>query len=174
METCARNGGKPVAIEGSRLRGVILHKLVEELATGELAANADETRARAHLLCRQLSTEKTASGEPDPAEMANTALRTFAHPELEPFRSRLVSEVPVYGIASVGADELIAGRADAVARAENGDLVAFDWKSDVAPSDRDRSAYRSQLKQYMRVVGSQRGAIVYMTSGRIDWVVSNG
>lgn len=156
-------------IGGGRLRGVVLHKLMEELATGELAANAGETEERADLLCRQLAAETTTSGRPDPAEMANTALRTFAHPELAPFRDRLASEVPLYG-AAARPGELIAGRADAVARANDGALVAFDWKSDVAPSERDRSAYRAQLAQYMRALGAQRGAVVYMTSGLIDWI----
>ncbi|UVO30329.1 exodeoxyribonuclease V subunit beta [Bradyrhizobium arachidis] len=161
-----------VKIEGGRLRGVILHKLMEELATGELAADADEAAERAHLLCEQLATETTTSAGPDPAEMANTALRTFAHPQLKPFRDRLVAEVPLYGIASAGSGELVAGRADAVAQADNGDLVAFDWKSDVAPNERDRSAYRAQLAHYLRVLGAQRGAVVYMTSGHIDWIAA--
>ena len=41
----------PAEIQGSRLRGVILHKLMEELATGELAADASEIRDRSHQLC---------------------------------------------------------------------------------------------------------------------------
>jgi len=164
----------PGAIEGSRMRGVILHKLMEELATGELAANAGEARERAHLLCQQLATATTTGSKPDSAEMADTALRTFALPELQPFRQRLVSEVPLYGAASAGADQLVAGRADAVARADNGDLVVFDWKSDVAPSERDRSAYRKQLGQYLSVLRAQRGAVVYLTSARIDWVTPPG
>jgi CRISPR-associated exonuclease Cas4 len=162
----------PVSIEGSRVRGVILHKLMEELATGELAANAGEARERAHLLCQQLATDTTRGGKPDPAELADTALRTFALLELQPFRDRLVSEVPLYGAACAGASELIAGRADAVARADNGDLVVFDWKSDVAPSESSRLTYREQLGQYLRVLGAQRGAVVYMTSGRIDWITA--
>jgi CRISPR-associated exonuclease Cas4 len=162
----------PVAIEGSRLRGVILHKLMEELATGEL--NAGEARERAHLLCQQLATDMTTAGKPNPAEMADTALRTFALPELRPFRHRLVSEVPLYGAAPAGAGELISGRADAVARADNGDLIVLDWKSDVAPTERNRSAYREQLGQYLRVLRAQRGAVVYMTSGRIDWITAQG
>jgi CRISPR-associated exonuclease Cas4 len=147
----------PVTIEGSRMRGVILHKLMEELSSGELAANAEEARRRALLLCQQLSTSATRGGGPDPAELADTALQTVSLPELQPFRHRLVSEVPLYGTASAEAGELVAGRADAVARADNGELLVFDWKSDVAPNERDRSAYREQLGQYLRVVGAQRG-----------------
>jgi CRISPR-associated exonuclease Cas4 len=164
----------PVLIQGSRLRGVILHKLMEELATGELAAKAGEMRERAHLLCQQLATDATATGKPDPNEMAETALRTFTLPELQPFTHRLVPEVPLYGGTTADAGELISGRADAVALADDGDLIVFDWKSDVAPSGLSRLAYREQLGQYLHVLGAQRGAIVYMTSGRIDWITAAG
>ena len=164
----------PVLIQGSRLRGVILHKLMEELATGELVAKVEEMRERAHLLCEQLATDATAAGKPDPGEMADTALRTFTLPELQPFTQRFVPEVPLYGGTTAGADELISGRADAVALSDDGDLVVFDWKSDVAPSGRNRLAYREQLGQYLHVLGAQRGAIVYMTSGRVDWITSAG
>ena len=77
--------------------------------------------------------------------------------------------MPLYGM-TVNSGELVAGRADAVARADNGELIVFDWKSDVAPNVRDRAAYREQLGQYLRVLGAQRGAVVYMTSGSIDWI----
>jgi CRISPR-associated exonuclease Cas4 len=146
---------------------------MEELANGELAANAGEARERAHLLF-QLATDTTTAGKPDSHEMADAALRTFALPELQPFIHRFVSELPLYGAASAGVSELISGRADAVARADEGDLVVFDWKSDVAPSERSRLAYRQQLRQYLRVLGAKRGAVVYMTSGRIDWITAAG
>lgn len=131
-------------------------------------------RERAHDFCRQLDTDATSNGKPDPDEMADTALRTFTLPELQPFIHQLVPEVPLYGTTIAGTGGLISGRADAVARADDGDLVAFDWKSDVAPSGRDRMAYREQLGQYLHVLGAQRGAIVYMTSGRIDWITAKG
>lgn len=143
---------------------------MEELATRELAANASDARQRADLLCRQLTPSVAAGGRPNPAEMADTALRTLALPELQPLLNQIVSEVPLYGASFTGTGELVAGRADAVARAASGDLVVFDWKSDVAPNERSRSAYRSQLGLYLRVLGAGRGAVVYMTSGRIDWV----
>jgi CRISPR-associated exonuclease Cas4 len=68
---------------------------------------------------------------------------------------------------------LIAGRADALAKSGDESVVAFDWKSDVAPKDADRSAYRQQLGQYLHVIGARRGAVVYMTSGRIEWITSS-
>jgi CRISPR-associated exonuclease Cas4 len=67
---------------------------------------------------------------------------------------------------------MVAGRADEVARADKGDLVVFDWKSDVAPSETTRLGYREQLGQYLHVLSAQRGAVVYMTSGRVEWITA--
>jgi hypothetical protein len=33
-----------------------------------------------------------------------------------------------------------------------------------------RASYRQQLTHYVHAVGADRGAVVYMTSGHIDWV----
>jgi CRISPR-associated exonuclease Cas4 len=160
----------PAAIEGGRLRGVILHKLMEELLTGELDAVTDAAQERARLLRDQLASAAAPSTSLDPEELASTALRTLALPELESFRNQLIPEVPIYGTASNGIDELIAGRADAIAWAEDGSNVVFDWKSDVAPKDTERAAYAQQLGQYLHVFGAKRGGVVYMTSGHIDWI----
>jgi CRISPR-associated exonuclease Cas4 len=83
-----------------------------------------------------------------------------------------VLEVPIYGVAPARIDGMVAGRADAVARADNGDLGVFDWKSDVAPSDTTRLAYREQLGWYLHVLGAKHGAVVYMTSGHVDRIVA--
>jgi CRISPR-associated exonuclease Cas4 len=160
----------PPTVAGSRFRGVILHKLMEELLTGELESITSVVTERATLLRDQLISA-TAVGNPlDPDELASTALRTLALPELEPYRDRLVPELPIYGAISTRMEELIAGRADAVAYARDGSKVAFDWKSDVAPKDAERAAYRHQLGQYLHVIGAQHGGVVYMTTGRVDWI----
>jgi CRISPR-associated exonuclease Cas4 len=158
-------------IEGGRVRGIVLHKLMEELLTGELRAEAGEVGGRADFLCRQLATGAKSSQQHalDREELAGTALRTIALADLQPFRDSLVPEVSLFGTTADN-PELVAGRADAISRAGNGDLVVFDWKSDVAPTERDRAGYRGQLGQYLRVLGAQRGAVVYMTSGRLDWI----
>ena len=160
-------------VEGGRTRGAILHKLLEELLTGELEERVDDVKSRAAFLLVQLTAEALAANSPRIEEMAGTALRTLSLPELMPFRDRLVPEVPIYGAAPTSLQGLIVGRADAVARTEDGGLVVFDWKSDVAPREAERSAYRQQLRQYLHVLGAQRGAVVYMTSGYIDWTVAS-
>ena len=162
--------GPPPTVEGGRLRGVLLHKLMEELITGELEENLGATVSRARRLLEQLASASPGGNALDADELANTALQTLRLPEIEPFRSELTAEIPIYGTASTGPNQLIAGRADAVAQSKDGSRVVFDWKSDVAPRDADRTAYRQQLGQYLHVIGARRGAVVYMTSGRIDWI----
>jgi CRISPR-associated exonuclease Cas4 len=157
-------------VDGGRIRGILLHKLMEELLTGELDENAGTVIARATLLRDQLCSQSSSGGSPDPTELATTALRTLQLPDIKPYRARLVAELPIYGIAPASSDQLIVGRADAVADDEDGGKIAFDWKSDVAPKEIDQAAYRRQLGQYLHVIGARRGAIVYMTSGRVDWI----
>jgi len=69
----------------------------KELATGKLNAKTEEMRETARVLCRLLATDATATGKPDPGEKGDTALLTFALPELQPFIQRFVPEVPLYG-----------------------------------------------------------------------------
>lgn len=156
-------------VEGGRIRGILLHKLMEELVTGELVESSEDVASRAAQLRDQLFSVSP-STTVDAEELAATVLKTIRLPELKPFRSGLMAEVPIHAVAAAGADHLIVGRADAIARTEDGDTVAFDWKSDVAPKDTDRSAYRQQLAQYLYAIGARKGAVVYMTSGRLDWV----
>jgi hypothetical protein len=55
--------------------------------------------------------------------------------------------------------------------------IVFDWKSDVDPDAASRADYANQLRQYVHVLGADRdvlgadrGAVVYMTSGRVEWI----
>jgi CRISPR-associated exonuclease Cas4 len=158
------------SVAGSRMRGVLLHKLMEELVTGELEEIGDAVTSRARLLLDQLIEPNSLGNPPEPEELANTALETIQLPEIKPFRKTLTAEMPIYGAAPTNPDHLIGGRADAVAQAEEGSRIVFDWKSDIAPKDEDRAAHRQQIGQYLQVTGARRGAVVYMTSGRVDWV----
>ncbi|MBR0777296.1 UvrD-helicase domain-containing protein [Bradyrhizobium diazoefficiens] len=157
-------------LEGGRIRGILLHKLMEELITGELEENPDAAVSRAAILRNQLFSTSQPDASLDISELAGTALRIFQLPEINPFRSSLIAEVPIHAVATTGPDHLVSGRADAVAQDEDGSIVVFDWKSDIAPKQADRTTYRQQLCSYPEAIGSRRGAIVYMTSGRVDWV----
>ena len=155
---------------GGSLRGVILHKLMEELLTGELEELMEATERRSSVLVRQLVPAGGAIPNLDVKELAATALRTVSLKELAEERNNLVSEVPVYGRIGTEANHLVSGRADAVRYREGGAEIVFDWKSDAAPKSADRSTYAYQLAQYVHVLGAKRGAIVYMTTGEIQWV----
>jgi CRISPR-associated exonuclease Cas4 len=103
--------------------------------------------------------------------MAATALRTFSHDELMPYIAKLIPEVPLFGARSDTV--LVSARADAIAFEASVAVVAFDWKSDVAPTKDDHDVYASQLLEYLELTGAEKGAVVYMTSGEIRWVRRN-
>jgi CRISPR-associated exonuclease Cas4 len=155
---------------GGSIRGTILHKLMEELLTGELENSLPVAQDRAALLARQL-TQAGASPGFEVEELAKTALRTFSLPEVAAERDGLVPEVPVYGRIALDGDKLVSGRADAVQYRDGRARIVFDWKSDVAPAPATRAEYANQLSIYVAVLGADRGAVVYMTAGQIDWVV---
>ena len=162
-------------VRGSTARGSVLHKLMEEVCTGELDDTESALKARASELVEQLGIEPAAdpSEGPCPSEMASVVRRTLALPEIAEIRPRLSAEVPVLAITSEpgASDEALAGYADAVALDQDGcvDLV-IDWKSDVAPDDRTRASYREQVARYVEALGAGRGAVVYLTSTQIDGV----
>ena len=153
-----------------RLRGVLLHKLMEEFVTGELNESVDGVVQRAtELLIELLSMSPDGvEAAPDPKETAETALRTIHIPEIVAIRSSLHAEVPIW--AGSVEEGYLAGRADAVSVVEGCVQLVLDWKSDVAPSAHERSGYRGQLGDYLMATGAKRGALVYMTLGEIEWI----
>jgi CRISPR-associated exonuclease Cas4 len=153
-------------IRGGAGRGVVLHKIMEELLTAELEAAADAVRKRAVVLARELGLAEKV----DTNELVETALRTWSLPEVVANRVGLVAEVPVYGRLPGDNQRLVAGRADAVCYRAGKPEIVFDWKSDVDPDTAARAAYANQLGQYIHVLGAERGAIVYMTIGQVQWV----
>jgi CRISPR-associated exonuclease Cas4 len=161
--------GERIEVVGAgAMRGVILHKLMEELLTGELCESEHELAARARTLLLQLSIGRE-DGQvlPDPSEMANTAQRTWRLPEIEAFKPFLTPELAVWATAE---DGLVAGRADALVVRNQRVEVVIDWKSDVNVSPAVRAAHMQQLQKYIFATGAERGAIVFMTLGEIAWV----
>ena len=153
------------------VRGIILHKLMEEFLTGELEANTDATVSRAGaLLLQLLAGVEYEQPRPAPSEMAETALRTLALPEISALRRYLVPELAIW---AVGQDYLVAGRADALAIRGKQVDVAIDWTSDVSPTPAVRRAYAGQLRDYLPATGAERGALVFLSLGEIAWVEKN-
>ena len=159
-------------VQGGRDRGLILHKLVEEVLTGETAENLPDLHARAEELIRALGqpvVEDAAVGLA-PAELADCVVRALSLPDVAVLRPRLVPEFPVY--AATGADtheEAAAGIVDAIAFDANGaPEVVVDWKSDVTPTPETVNHYRTQVRSYLEMTGAGRGLLVFMTFGAID------
>ena len=94
----------PISVQGGRERGVLLHKLIEEVLTGETEEAIDALQARATSLIRALGhpiVDDPAKGLA-PAELAGAVMRALALPEISALRPGLMPEFPVY--ASVMTD----------------------------------------------------------------------
>lgn len=162
---------------GGAVRGTLLHKLMEEVLTGEVGADAATLQTRAvELLAQRLPAESPAVGC-SPMELAEVVLRTLALPAVAALRARLLAEVPVYDYQK--ADEavietLVSGIADALAINDDGTIEAvLDWKSDIAPSARLRRLYREQVRAYLAATRANRGLVVYMSLAEVDEVTAD-
>lgn len=153
-----------------RLRGLVLHALMEELITGE--AREDTLQSRASELVEQAGSAvdgmpHLTSSRPDPGELAQSALRAWSLDEVSDLRDNLVAEWNVYGSAGHASDlKLIAGIADAVALDDAGrPYCVIDWKSDVDPTPEMVESYTQQVRDYLRMTGAARGMLVFATPG---------
>ncbi len=161
----------PASIQGGRERGLILHKLMEEVLTGECDEVGAALTARATDLIHALSEEP--SSDPanglSPEELAGCVTRTLALSEVVALRPSLLAEFPVYAFQQ-GEAELVAtaGIADAITvNPEGRPAVVIDWKSDVNPAQETLDHYRAQVRAYLDMTGAERGLIVLMTNGTV-------
>lgn len=164
----------PTAVQGSRKRGLILHKLMEEVLTGEIGDTLSALAARAEDLIRALGMIPAADPAAGlvPEELAGCVTRTLALPEIAALRPALLAEFPVYAIRGEDTDLLAtAGIADALTVSDGRPAVIVDWKSDVNPDHQSIEHYRSQVRTYLDVTGAERGLIVLMTSGTVSTVM---
>jgi hypothetical protein len=158
-------------VKGGRVRGLVIHKLMEEVLTGELEDDGVVLSTRADLLIEQLGHVPSA----DPAlgfsgaEIGAAITRTLAIPEIARVRDRLVAEFPVHAAAETGETETaFSGIVDALCIGPDGapDAV-IDWKSDVNPSSDVVEEYRAQVRTYLTMTGIARGLVVFVTTGRV-------
>ena len=161
-----------LAIQGGRERGLVLHKLIEEILTGETGETMPDLIARAECLIQDMDrplNEDPAEGLA-PAELADCVVRALSLPEIAALRPRLLPEYPVYSssIAVDGQEDASAGIVDAIAFGPDGaPEVVVDWKSDVDPGPETLEHYRAQVRAYLDMTGAERGLIVFMTTGVI-------
>lgn len=160
----------PALVGAGRVRGLVLHKLMEEVLTGEIDEAKTALSARASELLEHLLPQETGprAGRPDQIELAETVWKTLRLPEIEAVRPSLKPECSLYAMPSE--NTLMAGRADAIAVGDGRVSVVFDWKSDVDPGPEKIRQHARQVKLYMGSLACARGALVYMTSGRIVWI----
>ena len=150
------------------LRGNVLHKLLEEVLTGELSDDVTVVAARATVLLAQVGA--TAATAPDPVEMAEAVRRGLMHPEIAAIRHKLHPEWPL-ALSTMREDcteEVVAGAADAVAIEDGGSVsCVVDWKSDVRPNEATVTKYHGQLSRYLQMTRTERGLLVFLTSGEV-------
>ena len=161
----------PPSIQGGRERGLILHKLLEEVLTGETEDEAAALTERARALIIALG--KPVLDDPlqglSPDELAGCVTRTLALPEIIELRPTLTPEFPVYASMVVDdVEEATAGITDATSFDPVGNpKVVIDWKSDVQPTPETIDHYRAQVRNYLDMTGTARGLIVLVTSGTV-------
>ncbi|MBL6612427.1 MAG: UvrD-helicase domain-containing protein [Alphaproteobacteria bacterium] len=152
-------------VGGGKIRGLALHKMMEEILTGEVQDEETALATRARVLLGELGSEAEEGAElPEPAELAATVRRTLLLPEIKRLRPRLIPEYPVYGAPDKWT--AVSGRIDAIAPEDEG-AVVVDWKSDIAPSEGDIQEHLRQTKDYCEMVGARTGLVVYMSTGKI-------
>jgi ATP-dependent exoDNAse (exonuclease V) beta subunit len=161
-------------IGGGRVRGLVLHKLMEEVLTDELGEDVAALGERARTLISELAIDHQDRARlPEADEIATTAWRTLQLPEIAALRPRLVPEWPVYAmLGNAVTPTALAGRIDAILLDDEKPSVVLDWKSDVAPTDEEVKIHAGQLQDYLRATGASRGALVYMTPGVVRWVTN--
>ena len=164
--------GRAETIAGSPTRGLVIHKLLEEVLTGELDEADLETRARVLLSELGLESAETPSDGPSSREMAQAVAQTLALEGIVDRRNRLIPEAPVMAsTATADGEEIVSGLADAVLVDANGASEAvIDWKSDVAAEPAQRAKYREQMRCYLEALSCERGLLVYVTDGMIEQV----
>jgi ATP-dependent exoDNAse (exonuclease V) beta subunit len=168
----AHDAGLPsLAIQGGRERGLILHKLLEEVLTGETADDTVSLTSRAAELAGMLGVaiSDDASKGLSPVEVVASVRRALAVEAVAGMRQTLVPEFHVYASEVVDNKEHVrAGIVDAICFSTDGSAEAVvDWKSDVDPSAEVVDHYKSQVRAYLEMTGTPRGLIVFATTGAV-------
>jgi exodeoxyribonuclease-5 len=163
-----------IAIKGGRERGLVVHKLLEEVLTSEIEEDAGTLENRARKLLSELGIPEAKCAEDGPysPEIADSVRRGLLIPVVAALRPRLMAEVTVYAADPAGkVMTFVGGVVDALAINEDMKIdVVVDWKSDIAPSAAIIDLYREQVRDYLSVTGGTEGLLVFVTTGRIEHV----
>lgn len=149
-------------------RGIVLHKLLEEVINLSAAADLTALTGRAAELLAVLDVGPFVI---DPEEVAAMAERAWHAPEVRALADRLAAEVAVSGVETdpaTGNAVVWGGVADAIAVDESGKPeVVIDWKSDRAPRTETIAHYEEQVRAYLRLTGARKGLIVLAALGEV-------
>ena len=173
-EVTLSEDGTAELIQGGYERGLIVHKLIEEVLTGETGETKSDLIARATTLIETL--EKPVVDDPaiglSPTEIVECVVRGLSVPEIVELRPSLLPEFPVFSSAVVEThEEATAGIADAIAMDSSGQVqTVIEWKSDVDPSSETIDHYCDQLRTYLEITGAESGLIVMVTTGNLRTV----
>lgn len=158
-------------VQGGMERGLILHKMMEDVLNKSVEDELSALTAHAELLIRQLGRE--VSDTPDhglsPVELTQTVQRTLSIPAVAAVRARLFPEFPIYAADAIDNGEAVtSGVVDAIALGDDDEpSLVIDWKSDVSPAADVLAGYRAQVRKYLDATRVPRGLIVMMTTGQV-------
>ena len=171
IPTETQRDDEKITIKGGRERGLVIHKLLEEVLTGETPDSPDSLETRANLLLSELGIARSESAEEGPyaPEMAASVRRGLEIPAVAALRPRLLSEVTVFSADTAGQGTVfVGGVADALALGDGDQVeVVVDWKSDVDPATAVVDLYREQVRDYLAATGGKKGLLVFVTGGHI-------
>ncbi len=149
------------------IRGLVIHRLIEEIITGE--THREDLSCRAQQLSDQIHTsfEIHPPVVMDTEEISFRIQRTLDLPPISHLLGSLVPECPVYNVVSdTEKESVITGIADAISFSSDGSpQLIIDWKS-----GRATSHHQQQIGAYMNAAGISKGLLVYIDSGEIKEV----
>ena len=149
------------------IRGLIIHKLIEEILTGE--TKWDQLQQRSDLLIKQIhdSMDIQPPISIDSHEVCHRIQRTLELPQIRPLLDSLIPECPVYNLLTDdNATSVVAGIADALNFSPDGTpQLIIDWKS-----GQMESHHEQQIGAYMNATGIERGLLVYIDLAQVKEV----
>ncbi|MDE2826820.1 MAG: UvrD-helicase domain-containing protein [Bacteroidota bacterium] len=149
------------------VRGQVIHRLIEEILTGE--TTFDQATERAEILVTQIQSypEIEPPDSIDPVEISLRVARALQLPQVRPIIDSLVPECPVYNFVSEnGASSVVVGIADAISFFPDGTpQLIIDWKSGQVEAH-----HEEQIAAYMRATGVNHGLLVYVDSAQVKEV----
>ncbi|OYW33502.1 MAG: hypothetical protein B7Z41_05195 [Rhizobiales bacterium 12-66-7] len=158
-------------IRGGRERGLVMHKLFEEVLTGECEEDPVPLEARAAVLIMQLDHEPADAPSRGlcPRELAACVLESLRLPEIAAVRDHLVPEFPIYAAKESSiSEQIVFGIADALLVGPAGTVALIvDWKTDVSPETATLQRYRQQVQAYCDATQAKAGILVSATHKNI-------